>query len=227
MTVANCYSWCCAEGLKYWSINNSKHKEWNKKWHSNASDSRQPPAFSSFSLSSIIRPWRCRSWRPWLKDLRRSHSEMTRDEAKMSDELPWHFLFWATEVTKTCLWPQLVTSMYIHIYIYILKKNASFGSNEMLKNKERPWTMFQWHTCPSNRVMRQNRTMWQTQKKPTIGDDFYHLLYLYSYWGWFIAGFTTVPHYFQHTHTYIYNIFCNIYITIIYYHLPWFSIPPR
>ena len=121
MTVANCYSWCCAEGLKYWSKNNSKHKEWNKKWHSNASDSRQPPAFSSFSLSSIIRPWRCRSWRPWLKDLRRSHSEMTRDEAKMSDELPWHFLFWATEVTKTCLWPQLVTSMYIYIYIYILK----------------------------------------------------------------------------------------------------------
>jgi hypothetical protein len=92
----------------------------------------------------------------------------------------------------------------IYIYIYIKKKMASFGSNEMLKNKERPWTMFQWHTCPSNRVMRQNRTMWQTQKKPTIGDVFYHLLYLYSYWGWFIAGFTTVPHYFQHTHTYIY-----------------------
>lgn len=122
----------------------------------------------------------------------------------------------------------LTPTCYVHVYtyIYIKKKNASFGSNEMLKNKERPWTMFQWHTCPSNRVMRQNRTMWQTQKKPTIGDDFYHLLYLYSYWGWFIAGFTTVPHYFQHTHTYIYNIFCNIYITIIYYHLPWFSIPP-
>lgn len=157
MTVANCHSWCCAEGLKYWSINKRNGTKNDIQTHLTA-DSRllsrlfhSPPSSDrgdadrgdrgSRNYEGATAKWPGRPWtRPkWL---------MNCPDTFCSGRLRFQKHVFDPNLLRPC----------------ILKQNASFGSNEVLKNKERPWTMFQWHTCPSNnRVMRQNRTMWQTQ----------------------------------------------------------------